>query len=49
MAAVTIRSDSGVQEEEICHYFHRFPFYLPCKYLISLMTVKEDEALEERS
>ena len=29
MAAVTIRSDFGAQEEEICHYFHLFPFYLP--------------------
>ena len=24
MAAVTIRSDFGAQEEEICHYFHHF-------------------------
>ena len=30
MAAVTICSDFGAQEEEICHYFHPFPFYLPC-------------------
>ena len=30
MAAVTICSDFGAQEEEICHYFHLFPFYLPC-------------------
>ena len=29
MAAVTICSDSGAQEEEICHYFHLLPFYLP--------------------
>ena len=29
MAAVTVRSDFGAQEEEICHYFHLFPFYLP--------------------
>ena len=27
MAAVTICSDFGAQEDEICHYF---PFYLPC-------------------
>ena len=27
MAAVTIRSDF---EEEICHYFHLSPLYLPC-------------------
>ena len=30
MAAVTVHSDFGAQEEEICHYFHLFPFYLPC-------------------
>ena len=29
MAAVTIRSDFGAQEEKICHYLHLFPFYLP--------------------
>ena len=28
VAAVTICSDFRVQEEEICHYFHLFPFYL---------------------
>ena len=26
---VTVHSNFGVQEEEICHYFHLFPFYLP--------------------
>ena len=30
MAAVTVHSDFGAQEEEICHYFHLFPFYVPC-------------------
>ena len=25
----TILSDFRAQEEEICHYFHLFPFYLP--------------------
>ena len=29
MAAVSICSDFRAQEEEICHYFHLFPFYLP--------------------
>ena len=29
MAAVTVRSDFGAQENEICHYFHFFPIYLP--------------------
>ena len=29
MAALTIHSDFGAQEEEICHYFHLSPFYLP--------------------
>ena len=30
MAAITIHSDFRAQEEEICHYFHLFTFYLPC-------------------
>ena len=30
MAAVTILGDFRAQEEEICHYFHFFTFYLPC-------------------
>ena len=30
MAAVTVFSDFGAQVEEICHYFHIFPFYLLC-------------------
>ena len=29
VAAVTICSDFRAQEEEICHCFHLFPFYLP--------------------
>ena len=29
MAAVTIHSDFGAQEVEICHCFHLFSFYLP--------------------
>ena len=29
MAAVTIHSDSGAQENKVCHYFHCFPIYLP--------------------
>ena len=29
MAAVTICSDFGAQEAEICHCLHVFPFYLP--------------------
>ena len=27
--AVTVHSDFGAQEEEICHYFHLFSFHLP--------------------
>ena len=27
---VTVHSDFGAQEEEICYYFHLFPFHLPC-------------------
>ena len=30
MAAVTICSDFGAQEEEISHYFHLSLFFLPC-------------------
>ena len=29
MAAITIHSEFIAQEEEICHYFHIFPLYLP--------------------
>ena len=29
MAAVTICSDLGAQENKVCHYFHFFPIYLP--------------------
>ena len=29
MAAVTVHSDFGAQENEICHCFHFLPFYLP--------------------
>ena len=28
-AAVTIHSDFGAQENNVCHYFHFFPTYLP--------------------
>ena len=29
MAAVTIHSDFGVQENKVCHRFQFFPYYLP--------------------
>ena len=29
MTAVTIHSDFRAHENEICHCFHFFPFYLP--------------------
>ena len=29
LAAVTIRSDFGAQENKVCHCFHFFPIYLP--------------------
>ena len=29
MAAVTISSDCGAQENKVCHCFHCFPIYLP--------------------
>ena len=28
MAAVTVCSDFGAKEEEICHYFHLCPLYM---------------------
>ena len=30
MAAVTICSDFGAQENKVSHCFHSFPIYLPC-------------------
>ena len=32
MAAVTICSDFGAQENKVCHCFHCFPIYLPWSY-----------------
>ena len=32
MAAVTVHSDFGAQENKICHCFHFFPIYLPWSY-----------------
>ena len=32
MAAVTICSDSGAQEDKVCHCFHCFSIYLPWSY-----------------
>ena len=29
IAAVTVRSDSGAQENKVCHCFHCFPIYFP--------------------
>ena len=29
MSAITVHSDFGAQENEVCHCFHCFPFYLP--------------------
>ena len=29
VAAVTVRSDFGNQENKVCHYFHFSPIYLP--------------------
>ena len=29
MAAITVHSDFGAQENKVCHCFHFFPFYLP--------------------
>ena len=34
MAAVTIYSDFGAQENEVCHCFHCFPIYLPYQEVI---------------
>ena len=46
MVAVTVTSDFGAQENEICHFFHFFPFYLPwsartgCLSLIFMLIFK---------
>ena len=32
MAAVTIHSDLGAQENKVCHCFHCFPICLPLSY-----------------
>ena len=32
MAAATVCSDFGAPKEEICHYFHLFPFYLKAEH-----------------
>ena len=37
MAAVTIHRYFRAQEDEICHYFHLFPFYLPWSEIKSLI------------
>ena len=37
MAAVTIHSDFGAQENKICHCFHIFPFYLPSPLLMLIL------------
>ena len=29
LAAVTVHTDFGAQENKICHWFYLFPFYLP--------------------
>ena len=39
MAAVTVHSDFGAQEEEICHYFHLFPLYWSCSNRLEGMTL----------
>ena len=51
MAAVTIRIDFRAQEEELCHYFPCFPFYLPwrngakCQDLSFLLIISFKPAL----
>ena len=37
MAAVTVHSDFGAQENKICHCFHFFPFYLPWSDIILIL------------
>ena len=39
MAAVTIHSDFEAHKEEICHYFHLFPFYLGLNAMILVVCV----------
>ena len=33
MAAVTICSDFGAQENKVCHCLHYFPIFLPCEVM----------------
>ena len=45
IAAVTVYSDFGAQENKLCHCFHCFPIYLPgsdetCYYDFSFENVK---------
>ena len=51
MAAVTIHNNFRAQVEEICHYFHIFPLYLPWNNWTSLLaqTVKNSPAMQETS
>ena len=37
MAAITICSDFGTQENIICDYYHCFPIYFPYKWVGSLL------------
>ena len=41
MAAITIHSDLGAQENKICHCFHFFPICLPWCYVCSPTVVLE--------
>ena len=40
MTAVTICSDSGAQENKVCHCFHSFPFFCTTHVLITSHEIK---------
>ena len=45
MAAVTIHSSFGAQENTICHHFQFFPFYLPyAEYIMRNAGLDEAQA-----
>ena len=46
MAAITIHSDFRAQEEEICLYFHLFPFYLPWSNGVTTLMAEHEEELK---
>ena len=49
MAAVTIHSDFGVQENKICRYFHPSPIYLMYHFYAMKSILPFDETTFQQS